>query len=273
VAYNLVRVICFFVGVEVLTMGDFFMSIEELLAYEPPLGIHKETILAALYDLDAIALERLIQACLRYMDSYIYEHYVFHITERAKALNNQASLEAMKLILAHDDNEQGHAMAIWTLSELQPLDKVLPILREALNHRYKHTYRPAAIVIFELHYQSKPEAAIMDEHAHVRLFAAEEAERQGADSTILKALHHEDTALRRLAAWYCGRKKLQDTFEGLIQQLKRESDSEALRGMIWSLGVLRKPEAKKELEPFLKHPEVLIVQTVEEALSKLAAKS
>jgi hypothetical protein len=259
------------VGAKILAMGDFYMTVDELLAYEPPLGIPKENILKAIDELDLIALEQLIKACSDYPDQYLYDHYVFHITKRAEELNNSASLDAVKMILAHDDKEEAHPLALWTLSKLSPIDKVVAILREALNDSYKGTYRTAAEVVVELLYHKDTEAAIMDEHPHVRLFAAEIADAQGINSTMLKALAHGDSALRQLSAWYCGRKKLQEAFDLLIQQLKLESDVEALRGMIWALGVLRKPEAKKELELLLKHPHSLIVQTTEEALSKLVA--
>jgi hypothetical protein len=247
-----------------------FFTIEKLLEYADELKLSPETLLSATINLDSQALRNLIDACSKHDDHpYLFDHFAYHITERAVELNNEQSFVAMQLLLEYGDSETAHPAAIWTLYDLKPVDKALSILRQALNDSYRGTYLTAAEVIFLLEYQSNTLEAIEDENSHVRLFALEEADRANNITTILKSLSHEDLALRRLAAWASGRKKIDRSLHLLLQQCQKETDLEALRAMIWALGVLRHLYAKPVIETFLQHQEPFIVRTAQEALGKL----
>lgn len=75
--------------------------------------------------------------------------------------------------------------------------------------------------------------------------------------------------LREHVAWHMGRHHVHDAVEPLIAALRVETDVEAMRAMLWSLGVLRNPVAADAVEVFVEHEHPLIATTAREALAKL----
>ena len=114
--------------------------------------------------------------------------------------------------------------------------------------------------------------ALNDRSEMVRHAAAEKLEKEENASGLIKALRDESASVRRIAAWYMGRKQVKEAVQPLIELVQVEDDVEALRAAIWSLGVLRDPQAMPFIDKLTRHSDPIIAATAQDSLSRLAGE-
>ncbi|MEO0564944.1 MAG: HEAT repeat domain-containing protein, partial [Chloroflexota bacterium] len=107
-----------------------------------------------------------------------------------------------------------------------------------------------------------------DEYIGVRVVAVRHFEKYHDTSSLIQALYNSAPEVRRIAAWYTGKQRVAESGPSLLQRLYEETDTEALRAIIWSLGVLRLDEAKSVLETMQNHSEPSIRLQAQETLAK-----
>lgn len=92
------------------------------------------------------------------------------------------------------------------------------------------------------------------------------------DLILCEFLSHPAPQIRRVVAWQLGRNQADVALTALLNHL-RETDTETLRGIIWSLGRLGKSNAIPALQPFLNHHQEDIAFIAREALERIQAES
>lgn len=149
--------------------------------------------------------------------------------------------------------------------------RVEPLLRRfiTLPHIGDFARETGASVIIQHVYAGNLEQALFDASKLVGVLAAKTCERTHQIDALIAALRAPTPAVRQIAAWYIGRNHVTAVAPKLITLVQSESDQEALRAAIWSLGVLREPSAIPVLLSLTQNQPPLIMQSAQEALSRI----
>ncbi len=115
--------------------------------------------------------------------------------------------------------------------------------------------------------------ALRDESEKVRLAATKKLEKEENRDGLLQALADDASNVRRIAAWYMGRRQVAEAVEPLIRLVQTEDDTETLRAAVWSLGVLRDARALPYLETLCSHDNQLISDAAIDAISKFGRET
>ncbi|HUN07098.1 MAG TPA: HEAT repeat domain-containing protein [Aggregatilineales bacterium] len=118
-------------------------------------------------------------------------------------------------------------------------------------------------------YHDDYEAVLAHEGPAMRVVAVLRLEAEEKTSALIPALSHSDVPVRRIAAWYMGRKQVREAATQLRERLSDETDIEVLRGVIWSVGVLRDQSSIHLLRSLCQHPTSLIASTAAESLIRI----
>ena len=92
------------------------------------------------------------------------------------------------------------------------------------------------------------------------------------NQVLCALLDHHAPQVRRVAAWQLGRNEATKAFSMLRNHLD-EIDIEALRGIIWSLGIIGNERAIRHLEPFTSHLSNDIAFIAKEAIQRIEEKT
>jgi HEAT repeat protein len=167
--------------------------------------------------------------------------------------------------------EISHGEVVHIIAELSRIDseQALALIRRAVRAKRESLRDHAASAIIHVQYGDDAELALQDEEELVRHVAVKQLEKQENATALIAALRNDSTGVRRVAAWYMGRKGVNQATDVLIEQVQGENDIEALRAAIWSLGMLHDTRAVPYLRKLSKHPNRLIATTAQESASRL----
>jgi HEAT repeat protein len=197
---------------------------------------------------------------------YLLPKYIEELTKIATANSNLVeiadllfvhsnhSLPALSDHLSHSDDEK----AVLLLRQITTLDWA---------NEDKRIY--GAYALIRLVYGDDAKQALNDELELVCFAAAKRLELQSDVNGLMQALQNGSARVRRIAAWYMGRNRVNEATSFLLKLVEIEKDGEVLRAAIWALGVLRTASARSPLQSLLFHPDTLIQITAQEALLKL----
>ncbi len=130
--------------------------------------------------------------------------------------------------------------------------------------------RPAAArALISRLYADDAQHALSDQSEFVRLKAAQRCEQEANTEALIHALTDDSAAVRRIAAWYMGRKQVMTAVPTLIFAARQEEDLETLRAIVWSLGILDSSAARSLLNDLISHGNPQIVTAAKEALVRL----
>ncbi|MBZ0277373.1 MAG: HEAT repeat domain-containing protein [Anaerolineae bacterium] len=206
---------------------------------------------AALNDVNRDAIAILISRMQEADDSaYIVRKYVDEIMRSADEQNRL--LEIADLLITVPNNSLGSM--VQRLSRYDNRQKVIGLLRQivAVNWASERNRMYGAEGIFQVTYNRTGEA-LQDENDLVRIVAVRHFEQNHDISSLTQALQNSTPEIRRIAAWYMGQRKVAESSSSLLHSLSVETDTETLRAIIWSVGILKISEAKPELEKLLHH--------------------
>ena len=230
-------------------------------------GVNTETAKAALVETKREAIQALLQQIVTAEDSkFLIPKYIEEIVK--VALANSTLLEIADLLLEYPN----HSLLALSehLGECQD-EKAIPLLRRItkLNWASEEKRIYGAYALMDAVYRGEESQALTDESELVCFAAAKRLEAQNDVDGLIEALQNGSARVRRIAAWYLGRNRVDKASNALLKMLDREEDGEVLRSMVWAVGVLRTTTARTSLQPLLHHPDALIRATTREALTKL----
>lgn len=152
-----------------------------------------------------------------------------------------------------------------------PMERVVPIVRIMLcaDEHNQADQKSIARTILEAVYHYSTDA-LRDENLAVRIEAVRYFRDQQNDENVIDALENEASEVRSIAAWYMGQRKVYRSVDRLCIRLGQEADVEVLRGLIWSVGVLKANCAKPCLEGLQDHESEDIRSDVQHALQHLS---
>lgn len=252
------------------TEGELYSAIEE--HNEVGLGVDAEIVRLALTQMTVetiTALEHYLttQNKAGKADPFLADEIMFHVIDRAVQLGKERAIELLAIFLRK--RAFGVVEAVASLGQLED-DRVLPLLYEVLPNAWKSLADIASKYIIHLRYQDQMENAVAeDESDTVRLYAAQQLEAMGATQALINGLQNGSAAVRRLAAWYMGRKRVYQAVHTLIEKIQVEQDDETLRAIIWSLGMLRANLALSYLDRYALHPNAEVARTADQARNRI----
>ena len=147
--------------------------------------------------------------------------------------------------------------------------EALNLIRKALSSQVDFVRKWAAEKIIAVQHKGDVGFALEDEAELVRRIAVNELEKRDDIESLMTALENEDPYVKRTAVWYMGRNQVKDSVELLTELIQHNQDTETMRALIWSLGILRDPWALQYIEPLCQHTEHIIAETAQEAVEKL----
>jgi HEAT repeat protein len=230
-------------------------------------GIEVELTKAALEHLDTESIRTLVtQLKAPGKDPYKIDEFVWSIVDTA--IEKDSLIEIAEVLIGLDPFGL-HYLAS-KLSDHHD-DQAISLLRRMVTKETgsRQDSPSAAEALIHAAYYGDLRKALSDESDLVRTIAARTLEAEYNTDVMLEALENDSVSVRRIAAWYMGRIPVEQSVDALLQMISTETDSECLRGAIWSLGVLQQRRVIPAIEPFVKHPDPLVRASVQDALTKL----
>jgi HEAT repeat protein len=242
------------------------MKLEFILKDAIDEGFDSKTVYAALVDAEIPAIETFVEQLNRSKANSLRREVLRHLLAVAAGKDEAESLAILSRLL-----EISHHEVSRVITELarKGSPQALSLIREALNDDSKWLQEQAAKAIIQSQYSDNAELALQDMEELVRRLASKQLEKQEKTAALIGALRNESASVRRVAAWYMGRKIVTQAADVLIEQVQTEDDIEALRAEIWSLGMLHDAKALPQLRNLTEHPNTLIATTARESLSRL----
>jgi hypothetical protein len=241
---------------------------EELIQIAVKHGVAPEIAEAALGALDKDSVLQLVEGLnASPNDPFVLDGFAEFLLDRVKDDARKAMV--ILPILIRLDGEYGPSLVIDTIGRLNT-PEALSFVRSQLLEESRRTVREGAVsAILEYQYRGDARQALIDEAELVRIEAAKQLEKSEDDTGLLAALQNECVSVRCIASWYMGRRQVREAVEPSIQLLQTELDTETLRGVIWSLGVLRDKRALAPIQKLSDSENPVIVAAAKEALSRL----
>jgi|GEM_PF-5850205 len=230
-------------------------------------GASPELVKSAMIDVDRESVLALINQMRIAEDArFIVHKYLDEIIKRAEESEKLLSIADLFLTLP----ETNITTLIFYLTKYRDDEAVIDLLRQimALEWIPEKERQRAAFGIFTIEF-NQSDQVLNDEALLVRTVAVMYFEAEENTHALLNALNDEESVVRRIAVWYMGRMKIVQSSEKLQELLVIEEDVETLRGVIWSLGVLRAINAKPQIEKMLNHSHPLIRFTAQQTLKSL----
>lgn len=243
-----------------------WVAIDELQKQAQEIGLDPELVRAALSatDMDAarMALKELKNAN---RDPYFVEAFACAILDRAVEQESQHILAVCSILL---DLGEAALEAIVELSKLGSTE-ALALIRQALTAHYPELREAAASAVIMVQYREQASQALVDDMENVRVRAATQLEHQNNAVALMQALHNTAIPVRRIAAWYMGRKSVNESAHRLMEMAQVEDDAETLRAAIWSLGMLQIKEALPLIQRLTSHQNPLVATMAQHSIVKL----
>jgi HEAT repeat protein len=230
-------------------------------------GFDNEMVHAALIDVDLNALDDFAtQLGPTYYNSLkreVIKHLV-KLVENTSSEEKAIHLLGCALEVSHPEIDS----AITALGKFKN-EKAFKLIRKVAVQGWTETNQHAAQVIIDAQYDGSAVRALADDLDVIRRASVLQLEKQNDIQELLGALNNDCVMVRRVAAWYMGRKLVQEAVSPLTLLAQKESDIETLRAAIWSLGVLRNVEALPTMEKLTEHSNPLIKTTAREAMTRI----
>lgn len=228
-------------------------------------GVHPYTASAALEESIPEAVRLLLQQVRRTQPNpYVLSKYVEDIIHGADEKNRLLHVAHLLMEFSHN--------GYWTLSyRLRAYGMAgIELQRQIISLEWvpgKAKYRAAEGIFFVAY--NKDAAALNDTSSLVRITAARFFEDSHQTEALKLALHNRVHEVRRIAAWYMGEQKVYTAVDVLCDMLTTETNFGTLRGVIWSLGMMRVIKAKPSLEILLEHKSQIVRHDAEVALERI----
>ena len=240
---------------------------DELLDTAIKQGIPSEIAVAALERVDVDSIRQLVGGLNKSsLDPYTLDGFIWYLMNQVET-DAEKAIQILPTVL-DIDGEGGPYSVVFALGQLGT-PEALAFVRIQLESKRRSVRDAAVSTIIQYEYHNDLREALSDEVETVQHEAARQLERREDAVALLEAITHPSFNVRRVAAWYMGRKKVSESVKPLIERLKVESDMETLRAVIWTLGVLRDAQAISALEGFIEHPIGLVGTAARIALSKM----
>jgi len=212
-------------------------ELEELIQRAEDEGIHSNITQAALVEFNLDAVTNLFRSSSEATnDVYLLDEIAYFLRDQIQDLTTVSASKVLQTaISATKDFKEGHLILVLALARL---DKSvgLPYLREYLSVNWGSV--PQKII--QIQYDNNAVDALQDSHVKVQKAAAYLLQEQESAQELIEALLHKSTEVRRIVAWYLGRRKICVAYDSLVQQVKQEPDAETQRAMRWALEILEK---------------------------------
>lgn len=221
----------------------------------------------ALNDANRHSVEILLRELQTADDSgYILTDFVGEILHSAHERGNLLDIADLLVDIPHNSLN-------WlakVLSDYRANTQAIVLLRRMTQLEWANSNKKmyGAVGVFKALYE-QTDTALEDENELVRLAAVRYVEKKHHHETMIKALTNDMPSVRRIAVWYVGRCKVDSAADTLMALLETEDDTEVLRGAIWSLGILKMPEARTKIEGYLQHSHPHVRAAAQQALGKL----
>ncbi len=239
------------------------MKIETLVESVVKQGFDEKMVQNALINSDLDAIDELISQLNSSTKNGTRRQVLHHLLDLSTNCDKGKALDVLGASLKLNHHEV--VKAVRQLSRLHD-KRAITHIRTIFDTKWKHQ---AATVFIEAHYHGDAEEALLDETEVVRYSAVKQLERDQNTTALLSTLEDESAVVRRISTWYMGRRQVEEAVEPLIELVQAEEDAETLRGIIWSLGVLRDQRALPYIDALCQHEEPLIAASANEALQKL----
>lgn len=244
--------------------------VDELVA----LGLTRDWLVAAIETPNLSTIERTMTEFKEKVNDPFYEVSLLDaLFERLEQYPTQQSFLIVELLLTYNSYNNCHYLN-WLAKA--NYEQALPILDRliAANHPFvdeihavmaSHTI--ARVYNGDLNAAMQDASSLVASTAAARIIDKLEAAQDVVG--LCRALTFPFTAIREYVAWHLGRQNLHEAVEPLIAALRVETNEEAMRAMMWALGVLRSAQAIDTVRTFLNHESRLVTATAREALTKL----
>lgn len=233
-------------------------------------GFDSELVHAALVEADMDAIDTFIDELKITGFRKLMRAVIRQLLDVARFSEQAKAIDILEVLL-----ELPHGEVSRVIAELGQIrgERALALIRRAMCSRSRFLRETAAQEIIATYYEGSNEHALQDESELVCHIAAKQLEKVDKVESLIESLENQFASVRRIAAWYMGRRRITEAVKPLIALIQTETDSETLRAAIWSLGVLRDKAALPHIQKLSLHPDSQIAVTVQDALSKFKSES
>jgi HEAT repeat protein len=229
-------------------------------------GFDNYIVRAALLDTNFDALETFIEQLNQSQIEDLRWEVTDHLMSIAETQDAKIAARTLSLVLEISCEESINAIS--ALGKLGT-PEAIAFIRRNLTANWREMRELATSTILQVQYDNQHTAALQDHSELVRQMAARRLENEEDADALIQALGNDSISVRRIAAWYMGRRLVKEAVTPLIKLLETENDMETLRAAIWSLGVLRNVQAISHIQALSHHQNLLISVTAQEALTRL----
>lgn len=198
-------------------------------------------------------------------DEFCYEHLGFVAFD---LFQDTPEITDVLFIFAELPALNASLDALYRLSEIDHPD-VLPLLRRQLSAYWLARRKVSANGIITAHYRSDLVAALSDASPYVRHAAVKQLEENHDSDGLIVALNNFDVFVRASATWALGRLGVSKSVTVLSKRLLDESEYEAQRAIIWTLGMVGDKSVQSIIERHLSDANPVVRNTAEQALRTL----